>query len=268
MRKTIGCIGCGNMGFALMSGFASRLSKDEYHLCVYSRTPGKMQPLESMGVEIMRGVAETAENSDILIFAVKPSQMPGVLQDAQPKMAEGKAGVSIAAGFPLARLRSMLGDECFIARCMPTTTAMVGKGVFAFCVDPVVLSQDLEKEIIQIFTSLGMCVPLPESRFTDFSALVGAGPAYIFALMHGLLQAGVTLGFSREEGAKMLSQLLAGCGELAVMKGKSFIQLRDEVCSPGGLTIAGVNVLDRAGLTGLLVEAVRKAEERGREMES
>lgn len=268
MRKTIGCIGCGNMGFALMSGFASHLSPDEYHLCIYSRTPGKMAPLHKMGVEIMPGIAETAENSDILIFAVKPYQMSEVLQEAQCKMTEGKAAISIAAGFTLSRLRTMLGDDCFLCRCMPTTTAMVGKGVFAFCVDPVVLMSDLEKEIISIFSVLGMCVFLPESRFTDFSALVGAGPAYIFSVLHGLLQAGVTLGFSRQETQKMLVQLVCGCGELATQQGKSFIQLRDDVCSPGGLTIAGINVLDRAGLTGLLVEAVEKAEKKGREMES
>lgn len=256
------------MGFALMAGFANHLPKDDYHLCIYSRTPGKMQPLESMGVEIMGNVAETAANSDILIFAVKPYQMPGVLQEAQPEMHEGKAAVSIAAGFTLARLRTMLGDECFILRCMPTTTALVGRGVFAFCVDPVVLVPDLEKEIASIFSVLGMCVDLPESRFTNYSALVGAGPAYIFAVLHGLLQAGVTMGFNRQEAEKMLIQLVRGCGDLAAKQAKPFMQLRDDVCSPGGLTIAGINVLDRAGLTGLLVEAVEKAEKRGREMES
>ncbi len=268
MRKTIGCIGCGNMGFALMSGFASHLSPDNYHLCIYSRTPGKMAPLVSMGVEIMPGIEQTAENSDILIFAVKPYQMPEVLQEAQSKLNEGKAAISIAAGVPLSRLRNMLGDECFICRCMPTTTAMVGKGVFAFCVDPVVLVPDLEKEIISIFSTLGMCISLPESRFTEFSATIGAGPAYIYATMHGLLQAGVTLGFSRQEMEKMLIQLLTGCGELAAKQGKSFMRLRDDVCSPGGLTIAGMNVLDRAGLTGLMVEAVEAANKRGQEMES
>lgn len=268
MRKTIGCIGCGNMGFALMSGFASRLSPEQYHLCIYSRTPGKMKPLESMGVELMPGVAETAENSDILIFAVKPHQMSEVLQEAQPKMTSGKAALSIAAGFTLSRLRTMLGEECFIVRCMPTTTAMVAKGVFAFCVDPVVLVPDLEKEIISIFSILGMCISLPESRFTEYSALVGAGPAYIFEVLNGLLQAGVTLGFSRQQTEKMLTQITAGCAELASQHDKSFMQLRDDVCSPGGLSIAGINVLDRAGIIGLLVEAVEKAEKRGREMET
>lgn len=268
MIKTIGCIGCGNMGYALMSGFASHLSRDDYHLCVYSRTPGKMAPLAKMGVEIMPGIEAAAENSDILIFAVKPYQMPEVLQEAQPKLTAGKAAVSIAAGVPLSRIRNLLGDDCFICRCMPTTTAMVGKGVFAFCVDPVVLVPDLEKEIISIFSSLGMCISLSESRFNDYSASIGAGPAYIYAALHGLLQAGVTLGFTRQEMEKMLAQLLIGCGELAAAQAKSFMQLRDDVCSPGGLTIAGINVLDRAGLTGLIVEAVEAAKKRGREMES
>lgn len=268
MRKVIGCIGCGNMGSAIMGGFAKRLSKDDYHLCIYSRTEQKMAPMRDLGIEIMPGIAETAANSDILIFAVKPQQMPEVLQEAQPRMTSEKAAISIAAGVSISRMRMLLGDECFISRCMPTTTALVGHGVFAFCADPAVLMPDIKNEIIKLLQVLGLCVELPESGFTPFSAFIGAGPAYIFAMMQGLVQAGITLGFNRPQSEKMLVELLAGCWGLANQENKSFMELRDAVCSPGGLTIAGINTLDRAGFTGLIVEAVEKAAKRGKEMES
>lgn len=267
MRHIIGCIGCGNMGTAVMAGFADRLSNDDYHLCAYDRNVAKMEELKAKGVQAMSGVGETAANSDILIFAVKPHQMSEVLQEAQPEMKKNKTAISLAAGMGLSHLRLMLGDECMIARCMPTTTAVAGRGVFAFCFDPIAFNSEMEKSILELFGNLGICLDLPENRFPSFSALVGAGPAYIYAFMHALAQAGVTLGFEHSESEKMITELMAGCAAQATASKKTFMGLRNTVCSPGGLTIAGINVLDRAGLTGLVVEAVEKAEKRGKEME-
>ena len=113
----------------------------------------------------------------------------------------------------------------------------------------------------------GAFVELPENKFTAFSALIGAGPAYVFAMMQGLVQAGVTLGFTHAQSRQMVTALFAGSARMAEQDASPLGQLRDNVCSPGGLTIAGVNVLDRAGLTGLLVDAVLAADARGAEME-
>ena len=267
MRHIIGCIGCGNMGSAIMTAFADRLSKDEYHLCVYDHNLAKMEELKSKGVQAMTSIAETAANSDILIFAVKPHQMSEVLQEAQPEMKKDKTAISLAAGIGIAHLRLMLGDECMIARCMATTTAVAGRGVFAFCFDPVSINEETQATILNLFKNLGMCIDLPENRFSSFSALIGAGPAYIYAFMHALVQAGVTLGFEHSESENMVTELMSGCAAQAAQSHKQFMELRNAVCSPGGLTIAGINVLDRAGLTGLVVEAVEKAHKRGKEME-
>lgn len=267
MRHIIGCIGCGNMGYAIMGGFADRLSRDDYHLCIYDRHPEKMEPLKAKDVQIMTSIEEIAANSDILIFAVKPDQMSEALQEAQPEMKQSKTAISLAAGMGLSHLRLMLGDDCMIARCMPTTTALAAHGVFAFCFDPIAIVPETQSAILNLFQQLGMCIELPENRFASFSALIGAGPAYIFAFMHGLAQAGLTLGFELAQSEKMFTELLAGCAELAARQGKSFMDLRNTVCSPGGLTVAGINVLDRAGLAGLVVEAVEKADKRGKEME-
>lgn len=266
MRHIIGCVGCGNMGSAIMTGFAKSLSSEDYHLCAYDHNASKLEKLKSLGIQAMSSIAETAANSDILIFAVKPQNMSEVLQEAQPEMKKNKTAISLAAGIGLSHLRLMLGDDCTIARCMPTTTARAGHGVFAICFDPIAIDTETQASIMKLFENLGMCLDLPEGRFASFSALIGAGPAYIFAFMHGLVQAGITLGFKIDESEKMFADLLAGCAVMA-RDSKTFMELRNEVCSPGGLTIAGINVLDRAGLTGLVVEAVEKAEKRGKDME-
>ncbi len=268
MSRVIGCIGCGNMGAALLKGFAARLDENEWSLAGYNRTVEKMLVLKEQGIESMPGVAELASLADIIIVAVKPGQIAEVLKLAKPQLTQQKTLISVAAGVRLATLRNLAGSKCAIARCMPTTTALVGRGIFAFCFDDSNFTRLRQLELLELFDLIGYCVELAENRFTDFSALIGAGPAYVFAMLQGLAQAGLTLGFPQELSRKMLTELFAGAAELAARQPKNFMQLRDDVCSPGGLTIAGVNALDRAGLSGILVDAVLAAAARGREMES
>lgn len=268
MTRVIGCIGCGNMGAAILKGFAARLDENEWHLCGYNRSPEKMLALKEQGIDAMPGIPDLVSHADIIIAAVKPAQAAEVLKIAKPLLTGQKTLISVMAGIQMGTLRSLAGNKCALARCMPTTTALVGSGVFAFCFDDANFTRLRQLELLELFDNIGYCVELAESRFTDFSALIGAGPAYVFAVMQGLLQAGLTLGFPQEQSRKMLTELFAGSAELASRQAKNFMQLRDDVCSPGGLTIAGINVLDRAGLSGLFVDAVLAAAKRGREMEA
>lgn len=263
-KLSIGCIGCGRMGGALLSGLATL--GFPLTLYGYNRSPEKLEPLKPLGVEVMPGIAATAEHSDLLLLAVKPYQIDEVLAAARGHLKAGTLVLSVAAGIGLARLAADVDAGVAVGRCMPTTTALAGKGIFAFCFGAD--AGEWRAPVLELFGRMGLCLELPEGKFTDFSALIGAGPAYVFAMMQGLVQAGVTLGFSHTEARRMVSALFDGCAALADANGAPLMQLRDDVCSPGGLTIAGVNVLDRAGFSGLLVDAVLAARERAREMES
>lgn len=268
MATVIGCIGCGNMGSALLKGFAVCLDESEWSLCGYNPSPEKMLALREQGVNALPDISGLVAASDIIILAVKPDMVTEALKQARSGLGPQKTLISVAAGVKLATLRSLAGNKCAIARCMPTTTAVVGRGVFAFCFDDNNFMRLKQLELLELFDRIGYCVELPESKFTQFTALIGAGPAYIFEFMQGLAQAALTLGFTQEQSRLMLVELFAGAAELALRQRKGFMQLRDEVCSPAGITIAGINVLDRAGLIGLIVDAALAAEQRGRQMES
>ena len=272
MTMRIGCVGCGNMGGAILAGLArsgghSQGQTDAYALCGYNRTASRMRPLEEAGVQVMTSPLAVAENADIIILAVKPYQMREVVGQLRPALDANKVLVSVAAGITSNSLAQWAENACPVVRCMPNTPALVGMGVFALCLEDPKLSQNCKQSLLQVFGTLGQCVELAEEKFTAFSALIGAGPAYVFAMMQGLVQAGVTLGFTHAQSRQMVTALFAGSARMAEQDASPLGQLRDNVCSPGGLTIAGVNVLDRAGLAGLLVDAVLAADARGAEME-
>ncbi|MDY0259921.1 MAG: pyrroline-5-carboxylate reductase [Desulfovibrio sp.] len=272
MTMRIGCVGCGNMGGAILAGLArsaghTQGQTDAYALCGYNRTTSRMRPLEEAGVQVMTSPLAVAENADIIILAVKPYQIREVVGQLRPALDANKVLVSVAAGITSNSLAQWAENACPVVRCMPNTPALVGMGVFALCLEDPKLSQSHKQNLLQVFGTLGQCVELAEEKFTAFSALIGAGPAYVFAMMQGLVQAGVTLGFTHAQSRQMVTALFAGSARMAEQDASPLGQLRDNVCSPGGLTIAGVNVLDRAGLTGLLVDAVLAADARGAEME-
>lgn len=266
MAKSIGCIGCGAMGMALLEGFAK--ADPGVKLFCFDRVAEKMAAARGIGATACSNPLETAQKAEIIIMAVKPVNVPEVLGDIAQALTGGKMLVSIAAGYGLARLRNHAGSQAGVCRVMPTTTARVGKGVFAICFDPLTSDAATREEVVTLFSKLGLCVELAESSFPAFSALIGAGPAYVFEMLAALCQAGVTLGFPASVSRKMLLELVGGCVALASQDKASFMDLRDNVCSPGGLTIAAVNRLDRDGFTGLVVEAVEAADRRAQEMEN
>ena len=265
MALKIGCVGCGNMGGAIMAGLAQ---KGGYELCGFNRTASRMRPLEELGVRVLESPLAVAQAADVLVLGVKPYQAADVLAQMRPGLTADKTVVSVAAGVSRQRLTQAVDGLCPVVRCMPNTPALVGMGVFALCFEDPALPDARKADILALFNALGVCVELPESKFTAFTALIGAGPAYVFAMMQGLVQAGVTLGFQHKESRDMVAALFGGCATMVEQSTKPLMQLRDDVCSPGGVTIAGVNVLDREGLIGLLVDSVLAANARGKEMES
>lgn len=265
MQRTIGIIGCGNMGGAILGGLAKNLK--DYSLNAFDPDKDKIACLKNDGITILSSAKDVVENSDIIFLCVKPYLVNSVLNEILPAIKSSSLLLSIAAGVSLSTLASGINDKCPVIRCMPNTPALVGKGVFALCFENKKLTNDHKQEILKIFSTLGMCLELAESKFTAFSALIGAGPAYVFEMMQGLVQAGITLGFQHKESRDMVIALFEGCSKMAENSKDSFIQMRDAVCSPAGLTIAGVNYLDRAGTIGLIVDAVIESNKRGKEME-
>lgn len=260
----IGCVGCGNMGGAILGGLAERTAHTLYG---YNRTRERLRPLVAKGVKAMADIPSLVRGSDIIIVAVKPWLVEESLRQMLPHLNRDKLVISVAAGVTMSALHDAVEGTCPVVRCMPNTPALVGAGVFALCLEDPALSPEQKELLMGLFAPIGISLELPEKNFTAFSALVGAGPAYVFHFMNAVVQAGVTLGFPRKEAERMVQALFDGSVRMAAASEHSLTELRDQVCSPGGLTIAGINHLDRTAVRGHIIDAILAAEKRGREME-
>ena len=260
----VGLIGTGNMGRALAKGWCQ---DETFEMVGYDSSPKQLQKVaEETGLEVSHSIEEVVQTSDYVVLAVKPQQMQDVLQKIAPDLQKNQCLISIAAGIQRETLAQWSGHTCPVVRVMPNTPAMVGAGVFALCYDDKKLSSD-QKDFLQgLFRNLGQVQIMREEYFDAFTALMGTGPAYVYYFIDSLIEAGVAIGFPREQSKDMIQALMEGSVQMAQQSGMSATELREMVTSPSGTSSAGMLELDRRGARSAIVDAVLAACRRSREL--
>jgi pyrroline-5-carboxylate reductase len=266
-RKKICIIGTGNMGEALVSGLISSGSSSPKNIICTDVREAKLKAIQQeYGVQTTTHNLEAVNQSDIIIYAVKPQIMAAVITETADKLDMSKLVISIAAGVPMAAIESCLNKELRLIRVMPNIAASVKEAATA-----VAAGKNARKEDIQlamaIFDSVGKTVFLEENYLMDaITGLSGSGPAYIFLIVEALADAGVKVGLARQDALFLSAQTVLGAAKLLMETQEHPGQLRDKVTSPGGTAIAGLATLEEGGLRTTLINAVEVATNRSREL--
>lgn len=251
----IGFIGMGNMAKALVAGFlkSGKVTGDE--IFAYAPHQDKLNKNASeLGFTASKSSEELVEMVDIVIMACKPNQIEAVLEKLGDKL-NGKALLSIAAGWNFASFTKILGDKVRIQCIMPNTPAMVGEGVMLF--EKTNSLNDQEREwILFLFATLGIVEELPTSLMGIGGAVTGCGPAFMDLIMEGYADAAVKYGIPRSVAYKLVSQTMLGSAKLQRMTGEHPGVLKDAVCSPGGTTIRGVDALEHGRLRAICIDSI------------
>ena len=256
---TFGFIGLGNMGGAILKGMVSCGRFPAASICGFDADSEKLDAVtKETGITPCSSFCDVISSSDVVLLAVKPQQLPSVLEDASALSSlPSKLFISIAAGFPIARILDLLGcDTIPVIRVMPNLNAQVGEAISAVCEDSPASAEQLETAK-DIFSSVGEVVLLKEKLLGAFSAVAGASPAFTFMYADALAMAGVQAGIPRDLSLRIALQAIKGSCVNASLSGEHPDTLRDRVCSPGGTTIEGVTVLEEDGFKGTVMDAVR-----------
>ncbi|MCB1227882.1 MAG: pyrroline-5-carboxylate reductase [Verrucomicrobiales bacterium] len=263
----IGLIGCGKMGGALLRGVAQALQPgQEMQVTLCDAVPAAVEALQKslpMPAQSAQPLA-TAEASDVVILAVKPADMPALCQSLAAASGT-RLYLSIAAGVKLADLESWLGGPQRVIRVMPNTPALVGAGAAAFARGGQATDADAAVAT-QIFGSVGTVTEVPEKLLDAVTGLSGSGPAYGYTVIEALADGGVLMGLPRAAALELAAQTVLGAARMVLETGLHPAVLRDQVTSPGGTTIAGLEQLETHGLRRALIQAVRSATERSQEL--
>jgi pyrroline-5-carboxylate reductase len=264
--KKVGFIGAGNMGEALIKGLlaAGRLKADQ--IVVSDIDPARLRFLENTyRVLAATGNASLARAAQVIVLAVKPNHVDGVLGEIRDSLGHLPLVVSIAAGVPLARIQQGLGRPLPLVRVMPNTPALVLAGASAVAAGPNA-GPDHVAVARLLFEAVGRVVEVQESAMDAVTALSGSGPAYLLLVMEALIDAGVLLGLPRPIARSLVVQTTLGSAKLFDEALGHPGALKDQVTSPGGTTIHGLAVLERGAVRGLFMDAVVAAARRSEEL--
>lgn len=266
MSRKTAFIGCGNMGGAILRAVSGVVDPSD----IFITDADKKKTAEyasSLGVNAADGNAEAVRKADIIFLCVKPQIMGIVLDEIsgelENSLKEGKEKllVSIAAGLTLDTLRGMLKGEAKktgLIRMMQNTPVSIGEGMVALTpgegTDPGCID-----ELKDILKKAGKTKEIPEKEMDAFTVLSGCTPAYVYMFIDALADAACVIGVPRDRALDYITQTIKGSVKMVEETKKHPQQLKDEVCSPGGSTIAGVAKLEENGFRSSVLEAISEA---------
>ena len=264
--KTVGFIGGGNMGEALIRGLliSGRLGASQ--LQVSDISSDRLKYLESnYQVSTVENNSELTSTADIVVIAVKPQQMGDVLTEINSNLDHLPLMISIAAGVPLIHLQQELDKPVPLVRAMPNTPALVLAGISAISAGAHATPDHMNIARV-LFEAVGGVVEVDEAQMDAVTGLSGSGPAYILIVIEALIDAGIKQGLTRPVAQDLAVQTTLGTAKLLADSGSHPAALKDQVTSPGGTTIQGLAVLERRGVRGMFMDAVEAATQRSKEL--
>jgi pyrroline-5-carboxylate reductase len=249
----IAIIGTGNLGSSIAKG----LIKNESFTTLYlsdknTKAVISFDPLEHVFVTSDNVLA--VENSDIVIFALQPKHIDGVLESVKSKITDNHIVMSVAAGVELARIENILGSDKKIIRVMPNTAISIGKSMT--CIAANVTGQDKVPLAQEIFNQLGTTMVIPEDLIQAATVICASGIAFWMRLVRATTQGAIQLGFEAEEAHQLAVQTCFGSASLLIESGRHPEQEIDRVTTPSGCTIEGLNEMEHQGLSSALIQGI------------
>ena len=265
-KTVIGFIGAGNMAYALIKG----LIRDGFDAKNINISDSNLQLLESrkseLGVSTYSDNLSLLENSEVIVFAVKPQVLSSVCHELKNHATPSHLFVSIVAGIQSQDINRWLGGNFSLIRTMPNTPALFQSGVTGLYANDLV-TQEQKNSVDVLLSSVGECFWVNEEKLLDaITAISGSGPAYFFLLMQSMKQAAMALGLDEKTADSLSIQTSHGASIMATNSGKDSKTLRSEVTSPNGTTQAAIETFQDQNFEGIVAAATRAAYDRAREL--
>jgi len=261
----LGIIGAGQMGYAIAEGaIKAGVVKNVLATRPSFKNPKICEKWEAIGAKCSVDNTEVVRKCSIVILAVKP-QLFDQITDILQNLTKTQIVVSVIAGKSTSVLSKLCG-EASVTRIVLNTACLVQAGAITMAA-PENTSEEVLKRVENIFTATSGCFHrVPERTMDALTAVAGSGIAFVYQFIEALSDGGVHAGLPRDLATSIAAQTVLGAGKMVLETAKHPGQLKDEVTSPGGTTIAGVRALEKGGLRSAVIEAVNAASERSKEL--
>lgn len=262
----VGIIGLGTMGQCIVAGLVDATKAQKESIGFTTREPGSAEKTANeLGLVRCASNLELVQRCETVLLAVKPQNLPTVLEEIRPAIHPSQTIVSIVASSTTFAIETVLGKDARVIRAMPNTPAVVRAGVTALCAGSSAQAVDWDRAE-SIFEPLGMVVRVEEKHMNAVTGLSGCGPAYIYVVLESLTDAGIKVGLPRDLATTLASQTVLGAAKMLIETGRHPASLKDDVTTPAGCTIDGLMELEEGKLRVTLVKAVVQATRRAAQL--
>jgi pyrroline-5-carboxylate reductase len=266
-NKKIAFIGAGAMTEAILSGLLEKNKILGQNITILNKSNKTRLNylIETYGLAKLDDPVQQVRDAEIIIFAMKPIDVEKALLKWKDIIHSEQIIISVAAGIPTLTFEKILPENNPVIRAMPNTSSAVGRSATAICTGKWANQHHLQIAE-EIFAAIGIVVSVEEEMMDAVTGLSGSGPAYFYYMVEALEQAGVAAGLEPEIARTLTLQTILGAAHMLAETGKRPEQLREEVTSPGGTTMAGLKVLRDYRVNQAIIQAVLRAKERSEEM--
>lgn len=254
------------MAGALISGLlSSKTYQADQIMASDIRTERLKELQDAHGIQIARDNLEAVKFGSVVVLSTKPQNFPELLPQIAPSLSSESMVLSIAAGVPISAIEARFKPGTRVVRAMPNTPALVRTGTTGLAKGTHATDSDLRDAEV-VFKSVGIAVSVDESLLDAITGLSGSGPAYVFAFIEAMRDAGAEVGLTPENAQTLVTQTVLGSVKLLMETGRDPADLREAVTSPNGTTFAGLKAMDAAGFKQALSSAIRSATARSKEL--
>jgi len=270
MNYELGILGAGNMAEAIARGvLAGKVLRAEQIIAADVSDDRRKLFQNQLGIRAVASNLEVARQSRAILLSVKPQQMKDALSGIGQVLMPDALIVSIAAGISTKFIETHLGGATLwrVIRTMPNTPVLVGQGMVALSRGANASDDDLLRAR-RFFESSASVIDVPEAQLDAVTAVSGSGPAYFFFLVEQMIRAGVELGLSPDHARTLAIQTAVGSAAMLSTSTDTPGELRRKVTSPGGTTHAAITHMESQNLPTIIVDALKAADRRGKELGS
>ncbi len=265
-KSNIGFIGTGNMASAIIKGIHNTDVSKNINIFGFDTNKNKTYDLEPLNLNTLQSIEEIVKKCEYIFIAVKPQTFPEIMPEISKYIKENSIIVSIAAGISSEYIMSYIKKDIGIINVMPNTPIMVGNGASTISYSKNVLPYQLDL-IKSIFLACGHVEIIDESKMNHSIPLHGSSPAFIYNLSKSFIQYAVESGINYDTALNLFCNTLIGAAKMMLISGKDIDSLINDVCSPGGTTIAGLDVFKNSDFDSIIKKACYKCCERAHQLQ-
>lgn len=251
----LGVIGVGNMATAILGGIIkNNVLKPEEIIGSNRSEAGRNKAKENLGIHVTADNKEAAK-AEIVMIGVHPDDHESIISEIKDVVSADTVIWTIAAGVTLADMENYFGRKVKVVRTMPNTPAQVGAGVTGVTPNNEVTEEELAK-VRECIEATGIMEVIPESLMDGIIPVTGSAPAFIFMLINAMADGAVREGFPRKQAIRLAAATVLGSAKMVLETGKHPEELKDDVCTPGGITIEMVKKMEEVGFRNAVLEGM------------